>query len=81
MSKLDNIKIFNSPVTNEVYLCSVNKNNIIADKRRLNENEMAEFIFGIVKTLENKYGSDIKFEDDKTIINVEVLHKSDKEIN
>ena len=36
---------------------------------------MAEFVFGIVKTLENKYGSDIKFEDDLLIINVEVLHK------
>ena len=79
MSKLDNIKIFNSPITKEVYLCSVNKNNIIADKRKLNEDEVAEFVFGIVKTLENKYGSDIKFEDDKMIINVEVLHKQDKE--
>ena len=75
MSKLDNIKIFNSPITKDVYLCSVNKNNIITEKRKLNEEEMTEFIFGIVKTLENKYGSDIKFEDDLLIINVEVLHK------
>lgn len=75
MSKLDNIKIFNSPITKDVYLCSVNKNNIITEKRKLNEEEMAEFVFGIVKTLENKYGSDIKFEDDLLIINVEVLHK------
>lgn len=79
MSKLDNIKIFNSPITKEVYLCSVNKNNIIAEKRKLTENDMVEFIFGIVKTLENKYGSDIKFEDDKMIINVEVLYKPDRE--
>ena len=75
MSKLDNIKIFNSPITEDVYLCAVNKNNIITEKRKLNEEEMAEFVFGIVKTLENKYGSDIKFEDDLLIINVEVLHK------
>ena len=75
MGKLDNIKIFNSPITKDVYLCSVNKNNIITEKRKLNEKEMAEFVFGIVKTLENKYGCDIKFEDDLLIINVEVLHK------
>ena len=36
---------------------------------------MMEFIFGIIKTLENKYGRNIKFEDDLLIINVEVLHK------
>ena len=36
---------------------------------------MAEFVFGIVKTLENKYGSNIKFEDDLLLINVEVLYK------
>ena len=48
---------------------------IITEKRKLNEKEMAEFVFGIVKTLENKYGSNIKFEDDLLIINVEVLHK------
>ena len=58
-----------------LYLCSVNKNNIITDKRKLNENEMAEFIFGIVKALESKYGSDIKFEDDLMEINIEVLYK------
>lgn len=75
MNKLDNIKIFNSPLTKDVYLCSVNKNNIITDKRKLNENEMAEFIFGIVKALEGKYGSDIKLEDDLMQINLEVLHK------
>ena len=75
MSKLDNVKIFNSPITKDVYLCSVNSKNIITDKRKLDENEMMEFVFGIVKTLEKKYGSDIKFEDDLLIINVEVLHK------
>ena len=75
MGKLDNIKPFNSPITKEFYLCSVNKNNIITEKRKLNEEEMAEFVFGIVKTLENKYGNNIKFEDDLLIINVKVLHK------
>lgn len=75
MNKLDNIKIFNSPLTKDVYLCSVNKNNIITKKRKLDEQEMMEFVFGIVKTLEGKYGSNIKFEDDLLIINVEVLHK------
>lgn len=75
MSKLDNVKIFNSHITTDVYLCSVNKNNIITDKRKLNEQEMIEFVFGIVKTLESKYGSDIKLEDDLMQINIEVLHK------
>lgn len=36
MSKLDNVKIFNSPITKDVYLCSINKNNIITEKRKLN---------------------------------------------
>lgn len=75
MSKLDNVKIFNSPITEDVYLCSVNSKNIITDKRKLDEQEMMEFVFGIVQTLEKKYGSDIKFEDDLLIINVEILHK------
>ena len=55
MSKLDNVRIFNSPITKDVYLCSVNSKNIITDKRKLDENEMMEFVFGIVKTLEKKY--------------------------
>ena len=75
MSKLDNIKIFNSPITKDVYLCSVNQKNIITDKRKLNEQDMMEFIFGIVKTLENKYGSDIKLEDDLMKINIQTLHR------
>ena len=75
MSKLDNIKIFNSPITKDVYLCSVNSKNIITDKRKLDENEMMEFIFGIVETLEKTYGSDIKIADDLMEINIEVLHK------
>lgn len=75
MSKLDNVKIFNSPITEYVYLCSVNSKNIITDKRKLDEQEMIEFIFGIVKTLEKKYGSDIKIADDLMEINIEVLHK------
>lgn len=75
MSKLDNVKIFNSSITNDVYLCSVNQRNIITDKRKLNEREMVEFIFGIVKTLEFKYGSDIKIDDDLLTINIKVSHK------
>ena len=75
MSKLDNVRIFNSPITKDVYLCSVNSKNIITDKRKLDENEMMEFVFGIVKTLEKKYGSDIKIADDLMEINIEVLHK------
>ena len=75
MGKLDNIKPFNSPITKDFYLCSVNCKNIITDKRKLTEQEMIEFIFGIVKTLENKYGSEIKIEDDLLIINFEVLYK------
>ena len=75
MSKLDNVKIFNSPITKDVYLCSINSKNIITDKRKLDENEMMEFVFGIVKTLEKKYGSDIKIADDLMEINIEVLHK------
>ena len=63
MSKLDNVRIFNSPITNESYLCSVNSKNIITDKLKLDEDKMMEFIFGIVKTLEKSYGSDIKLED------------------
>ena len=75
MSKLDNVKIFNSPITKDVYLCSVTQRNIITDKRKLDENEMIEFIFGIVKTLEKKYGSDIKIADDLMTINIEVTYK------
>ena len=75
MSKLDNVRIFNSPITNESYLCSVNSKNIITDKLKLDEDKMMEFIYGIVKTLEKKYGSDIKIADDLMEINIEVLHK------
>lgn len=75
MSKLDNIKIFNSPITKDVYLCSVNQKNIIIDKRKLDEQEMMEFIFGIVKTLETKYGSDIQLEDDLMKINIQTSHR------
>ena len=75
MSKLHNIKIFNSPITKDVYLCSVNSKNIITDKRKLDEDKMMEFMFGIVETLEKSYGSDIKLEDDRKIINIEVVYK------
>lgn len=75
MSKLDNIKIFNSPITNEVYLCSVNSKNLITEKRKLNEQDMMEFIFGIVKTLENKYGGEIVMEDDVMKIKIETSHR------
>ena len=75
MSKLDNVRIFNSPITNESYLCSVNSKNIITDKLKLDEDKMMEFIFGIVETLEKSYGSDIKLEDDRKIINIEVVYK------
>lgn len=75
MSKLDNVKIFNSPITNEAYLCSVNSKNLITEKRKLNEQDMMEFIFGIVKTLENKYGSEIIMEDDVMKIKIETSHR------
>ena len=75
MSKLNNVKIFNSPITKEVYLCSINSRNIITEKRKLNEDDIAEFIFGTVIALESKYGSDIRLEDDKLSIEIKKGHK------
>lgn len=75
MSKLDNVRIFNSPITKDCYLCYVNSKNIITEKSKLDEDKMMEFIFGIVETLEKSYGSDIKLEDSRKIINIEVVYK------
>ena len=81
MSKLDNVKVFNSPLTNGTYLVSVNSKNVISDKRLLEEDEMIDFIFAITKTLEEKYGSDIKLDSKKIQINIEILHKENNDEN
>ena len=75
MSKLDNVQPYNSIISKDFCICSVNSKNIITDKRKLNEQEMIGYLFGIVKALENKYGSEFVVEDDIIKIKIQTSHK------
>ena len=75
MGKLDNIQPYNSIISKDFCICSVNSKNIITDKRKLTEQEMMGFLFGIVKALENQYGKEFVVEDDIMKIKIEVSHR------
>ena len=81
MSKLDNVKVFSSRLTNATYLASVNSKNVITDKRLLDEEEMIDFIFAITNTLKEVYGNKIKLDSKKIQINIEVIDKENKDEN
>lgn len=72
--KLNNIKIFVSPLTQQVYLCNVN-GNTIKEKYKLNKNELIDFFAGSALGLAEELTNEFYIEDDKLKIDVKITHK------
>lgn len=72
--KLNNIKIFVSPLTQQVYLCNVN-GNTIKEKYKLNKDELVEFLTGSVLGLAEELTNEFYIEDDKLKIDIKITYK------